>query len=96
MGQQQFFHFYRRLIALRREMPVIRDGALRMIDSHEDVVAFARELNGETLILLANLSGESHAAPEIGGEVILQSYERCGSFDGRTLRPWEAVLLRAE
>ena len=94
--EKSIFHFYRRLIALRREMPVIRDGALRMIDSHEDVIAFARELNGETLILLANLSGESHAAPETGGVVILQSYERCGSFDGKTLRPWEAVLLRAE
>ena len=90
---KSIFHFYRRLIALRKEMPVIRDGALRMIDSHEDVIAFARELNGETLILLANLSDEPHAAPAIpSSETLMHSYERESPFDGQTLRPWEALL----
>ena len=90
------FHFYRRLIALRKEMPVIRDGALRMIDGgHEDIIAFARELNGEALILVANLSDSAHPAPSgISGEIVMQSYERDSAFNGVELRPWETILFK--
>ncbi len=87
-------NFYRRLIALRRNHPALRDGKLVMIDSgHNDVIAFARETEGETLILAANLSGNACPVPEgLKGEILMQSYE--SGFDGVTLRPWEAVLLR--
>ena len=92
------FHFYRRLIALRKVHPALRNGALRMIDGgHDDILAFARETDGEALILAANLSDESHPAPEaLRGEILLQSYERESDFDGVTLRPWEAVLVCVE
>ena len=96
--EKSIFHFYRRLIALRKEIPAIRDGSLRMIDGgHADIIAFTRELNSETLILAANLSGEAHAVPTgVSGEIVMQSYEREAGFDGVTLRPWEAVLLRSK
>lgn len=88
------FHFYRRLIALRKVHPALRDGKLKMIDAaHDDVLCFARQTEGETLILAANLSGNNHPAPEgLDGEILMQSYET--GFDGSTLRPWEAVLIR--
>lgn len=88
------FHFYRRLIALRKEHPALRNGALRMVNGeHDDILTFVRETEGETLILAANLSNESHPAQkELRGEILMQSYET--GFDGITLRPWEAVLVR--
>ena len=91
---QSVFHFYRRLIALRKAHPALRSGKFRRIDAgHEDIISFARETEGETLILIANLSGESHHAPAgLDGEILMQSYE--SGFDGVALRPWEAVLLR--
>jgi len=90
------FHFYRRLIALRKEHPALRDGTLRMINAgHDDIIAFARETDGETLLLAANLSNEAHPAPEgLDGEILMQSHERASGFDGVTLRPWESVLIR--
>lgn len=90
------FHFYRRLIALRKEHPALRDGALRMIDAgNDDIIAFARETEDETIILVANLSSESHPAPEgLNGEILMQSFERESGFDKTILRPWEALLIR--
>jgi oligo-1,6-glucosidase len=93
------FEFYRRLIALRHEDPVVALGAFELIEpDHEQLYAFTRILHGQTLLVLANVSDEPLTVqgewlPDdiSGAELLLGNYSGDGSA---ALRPWEARLYR--
>lgn len=49
---------YRRLIRLRRELPIVVEGSFELLlPEHPCVVAFTRRLGGQALLVLANVSG---------------------------------------
>ena len=53
------FHHYRRLIALRKALPVISDGDFTMLlEDDERVFAYVRALGGDALLVLGNFSGD--------------------------------------
>ncbi len=87
---------YRRLIALRRELPVVALGAFAMLlPEHDDVYAFTRSLDGETLLVVCNVSRTPYdltaLLPEaVGAELVLGNLPDAGA----ELRPWEARVLR--
>ena len=71
------FHMYRRLIALRHENPVVREGEFRLVlEDHPHVYAFTRTLGDERLLVLGNFSGDEQLAavgPEwAGSELVLE------------------------
>ncbi|SFK41144.1 glycoside hydrolase family 13 protein [Geodermatophilus ruber] len=88
---------HKRLIALRHENPVVALGDFTMLlPDHDDVYAFTRSLDGETLLVVCNLGGHEHRLagllPEaVGAELVLGNLP-----DGppAVLRPWEARVLR--
>ncbi|WP_267549937.1 alpha-glucosidase family protein [Rhizobium rhizogenes] len=49
-------HHYRQTLAFRKEHAALRDGDMTFLDTEEDVLAFTREKNGETLFFVFNLS----------------------------------------
>ncbi|MGA1802394.1 alpha-glucosidase family protein [Rhizobium sp. HT1-10] len=49
---------YRQTLAFRRQHPMLFDGDLTFLPTNEDVLAFTREKNGETLLFIFNLDGE--------------------------------------
>jgi len=51
---QALHDFYRRAIALRQRFPALRTGGFERLYAQDDVYAFARELDGEVLIVLLN------------------------------------------
>jgi oligo-1,6-glucosidase len=54
------YHHHRRLIALRREHPVLVHGAYRDLDpDHASVYAYTRSLGDTTMLVLLHLSAES-------------------------------------
>ena len=54
------FHHYRRLIALRKELPVIATGDFTMLlEDDERVYAFTRSLDGDELLVLGNFTGDA-------------------------------------
>jgi alpha-glucosidase len=58
----------RRLIAVRRDTPTLRDGSIRLLDEVSDqIVAFERELAGERITCVFNLSAAPAANPVMGG-----------------------------
>jgi alpha-glucosidase len=64
----------RRLIELRREMPPLRGGAIRLLEEESDqVIAFERELDGERLACVFNLSGAPAANPVTAGAVLIST-----------------------
>jgi len=86
------YGFYRELIALRHREPLVVTGAFRALDATLPVVSFAREQDGEALVLRANLSSVPASSPDPGGEVVLANHTD-PRRDG-TLRPWEVVVTR--
>src|SRR4051794_23900060 len=53
------FHHYRRLIALRKELPVIAAGDFTMLlEDDERVYAFTRSLDRDELLVLGNFTGD--------------------------------------
>ena len=50
-------HYYRRLVALRKQYPVIQDGTIAFLyQEQETVFAYQREWEGQKLLVLNNLS----------------------------------------
>jgi len=95
------FHHYRRLIALRHGSPVVVDGVFRLLlPAHEQVFAYARTLDGTTLLLVANMSGQD-ATVDLGedaglleGEVLLPTHERTApGASPLFLAPWESFAV---
>ena len=95
------FEFYRALIRLRHELPVISIGDFRMLaPDHPTLFAFERRLDADALLVIANF-GETEVDPsEILGidlgqwSSLLANYP---SAPGSTpLRPWEVRVLRRD
>ncbi|MCL2884368.1 MAG: alpha-amylase family glycosyl hydrolase, partial [Oscillospiraceae bacterium] len=89
---QSVLHYYREMIRLRKEMPVLVYGKFTMLDGGELGMAYIRELDGEKVMVLLNFSGEEIALPAgippLGDKLI-------GNYDGLKngiLRPYEAAM----
>jgi alpha-glucosidase len=93
---------YRRLIALRHEVPALGRGSHRsLFGVAPDVLAWVRELDGERVLVVLNVGDEGRtcklpgfvgSADIVGGT----DHERAGSvtLDGVTLGPLEGLALR--
>ena len=57
-GDRYMLAFYRQLISLRRENPALRHGGFQSVVCQDGVYGFARTLEGETVYVLLNNSGE--------------------------------------
>lgn len=49
-------HHYRRTLAFRKSHPVLIDGSMEFIGTNQDLLAFTREKDGETLLFVFNLT----------------------------------------
>lgn len=92
-------HFYRRLIALRKELPIITEGDYTLLlDDHPQIFAYARSWQGQRLYAICSFSAQTLGAPEIlpycGGRLLLGNYAPGG--DAQTLRPYEARVYLVE
>jgi oligo-1,6-glucosidase len=97
------FHYYKKLIQLRRENPVIVYGTYDLIlDAHEEIYAFTRTLEEERLLVILNFSGNNpeFQLPEIitfaSTELLISNYEVTANEDIHQipLRPYEARVYR--
>ena len=91
--------FYRRLIALRRELPIITEGDYTLLlADHPQVFAYQRSWQGQRLYVICSFSAQTFDAPEIlpycGGRLLLCNYAPDG--DAQTLRPYEARVYLVE
>ena len=90
------FAHHVRLIELRHTSSVVAVGDFTMLlPDHEEVYAFTRSLDGETLLVVCNLSATPHdltgLLPEApGAELVLGNLPD----PGPELRAWEARVLR--
>ncbi len=97
-------HYYRRLIALRKELPVIVEGDYALIeDTDPRIYAFVRTTADDRLLVVLNFSSEGppFALPEelegSAANLLLANYpHEHGEIDlaRLVLRPWEAQVHR--
>lgn len=58
------FQHYRRLIALRRELAIIRHGDFRLLlPDHPDLFAYERSLDGQSLLVVVNMAPRETVIP---------------------------------
>lgn len=96
------YHYYCKLIQLRREHPVIVYGSYHLIlAEHPQIYAYTRTLEGECLLVLLNFS-QQDASFELPGEISVSSAEllisnypaKADDLYNRLLRPFEARVYR--
>ncbi|KQS58406.1 alpha-amylase [Geodermatophilus sp. Leaf369] len=91
---------HRSLIALRHASRTVQLGDFEMLlPDHEDVYAYTRSLDGETLLVVCNVSGTPYALAEllpeaVGAELVLGNREHLPDHDDAVLGPWDARVLR--
>ena len=92
--ESSVFHYYKKLIELRKTYNVFRDGDFRLLLPEDDkIFAYTRNTADEHLLVVCNFSGETlelDAPPNfVGSEMLLSNYVD----PAPQLRPYEAVML---
>ncbi|HEX2998409.1 MAG TPA: alpha-glucosidase [Anaerolineales bacterium] len=97
------FHYYKKLIRLRKENPVIVYGTYDLLlESHEEIYAFTRTLEDDRLLVILNFSRNSPVfyLPESisysSAELLISNYnvDMNENTHQITLRPFEARVYR--
>lgn len=96
--QGPIFTFYQKLIALRKELPIIAEGSYQpAYEDSQQVYAFERQLGDEKLLVLNNFYPDPitiDILPEYqNGEVLLSNYEEAQTAEVVTLRPYESLAI---
>lgn len=98
--QSSIFHHYRKLIELRKQLPVIVYGKFEMLaEEDETVFAYTRELEDEKLLIVANFTS-THTKFQFtqayqDATILLSNYEDSViKLDSIDLRPFEAIVYK--
>lgn len=94
------FHYYKKLIRLRREYDIIPYGEYELLlADDEDLWVYTRTLGGKTLLVLCNFSQAEHtvSVPENldteKAEILIGNYPDQKPAQEMTLRAYESVVL---
>ena len=92
------FKFYKELIRLRKEMPIISEGSYQpALEDSQEVYAFERHLDGQKLLVLNNFYG-SEAEVEIPAEyqsgcVLLSNYDDAELAEKVSFKPYQTLAI---
>ena len=92
------FHYYQKLIRLRKEMPVIVYGTFEAIyREHDQIFAYVRRMEDQKLLTVCNFSdkGTEVEIPEefANGKCLITNFERTDFSKKLVLKPYEAFVL---
>ncbi len=92
---QSVFHYYRRLIALRKEYPIFVEGDFCLLEAEsEQLMVYTRNTDDASLLVVCNFTGEpqnfARPADFQTAECLLCNYE---TPSADTLRPYEAQIF---
>ena len=88
------FHYYRKLIALRKQHSVFKDGRFTLLDAEDpNIFAYTRDTETAHLLVVCNFT-ENYLPYELpsrfyGSQLLLSNYDT----DAPGLRPYEAAIL---
>lgn len=92
------FNFYKELIRLRKEMPIISEGRYQpAFEDSKQVYAFERHLDGQKLLVLNHFYGsEAEVATPAeyqSGRVLLSNYEHVELAEKVILKPYQTLAI---
>ncbi|WP_226641855.1 glycoside hydrolase family 13 protein [Mesobacillus subterraneus] len=102
--EKSIYHYYRKLIQLRKEQPVIVHGRYDiLVSDDEKIYVYTRTFESQKLLVLLNFSDEeqSFGVPlELQGkksEILISNYEASEGYGAEvSLRPYEAIVYLIE
>ena len=94
------FHYYQKLIRLRKENEIIVYGTYDLLDAEDpDVYMYTRTLGNEKLLVICNYTEDAQTrtipAEFEAAEVLISNYSEVSVNKTMTLHPYEAVVLKA-
>ena len=96
--ENSIFNYYRKLILLRKELPVLTDGKFTMLDmDHNQIFAYLRDNGEDKLLVVCNFYGNtvdyavSEKAEDL--ELLIGNYTE-ENMQTDVLRPYEARIYR--
>lgn len=94
------FHYYRRLIKLRKENPIIVYGKYELIwEDSEELFVYTRTLDGEKLLVVCSFCDHetSFTIPHafVGAPCLISNMENNYDSAEMTLKPYEAFVLKS-
>lgn len=96
--ENSIFYTYQKLIALRKENPIIVWGEFELIkDTAEEVFAYIRSYKGEDWLIVANFSANENqfsSSYEVKEEVIHNYSEAIDNVEEIVLKPYEAFVAK--
>ncbi|EUJ39204.1 glycoside hydrolase family 13 protein [Brochothrix campestris] len=99
--QNSIYHYYQRLIALRKSEPVFREGKFELLlPADRALFVYTRTTATATLLVIANMSDTAvterpSLAVEGPFETLLGNYEQTPDFANlQGLRPYEAIIYQ--
>ncbi len=94
------FYTYQKLIALRKANPIMIWGDFELVDTQEEVFAYLRKYQGETLLVVTNFANEAHDFQydnDKAKEVIIENMPvQLSECLDLTLKPWQAFVVKLE
>ena len=96
--EDSIFNYYRKLIQLRKELPVLTDGKFTMLDmDHDQIFAYLRDNGEDKLLVVCNFYGNTvdYAVSEKAEnlEFLIGNYTE-ENMQTDVLRPYEARIYR--
>ena len=96
--EDSVFHYYRKLIELRKKNPIIVYGKFELLlPEDEDIFMYARNYRDEQLLVLCNFSDKVRKMeiPDefVKGDIWISNYEDVTADKEISLRAYEAVVL---
>lgn len=91
------FHFYKELIRIRKDNPVLSYGKIRFLPANKNVLAYYRYDNNDSFLVVVNLAKKKikNAFYE-DGEIVLSSYQRKDLLSSDYLMPYECYLVKCK
>lgn len=100
--EHSIWNHYRKLIALRKEHPVIVYGGYQsFLDQHPDVFVYTRMWDRNRLVVIANFSSKAISLDlpdelQVSGNCLISNYRQIDRLDAIVdLRPYEAFAILA-
>ena len=86
------YSFYKRMIAVRKQEDTLVYGDFEGLENYpDDVIAYKRIYNGETITCLCNFSHDPQPIEKVTGNVLLNNYE---NYTDGILQPFQFVMIK--
>ncbi len=96
--QDSIFYAYQKLIALRKENPLMVYGTFTLLlPEHPTVFAYERAYEGETWLIVGNMSADETTLElsQIATETVISNYDKeYGQLEGIILAPYETFAVK--